>query len=78
MLKKDNSNSTDFNIYIVVSHMLWLISDIKIWNHPTPTKSDLRISFWKNKVEALPRFELGISCLLDRRFNQLSHRASLG
>lgn len=29
----------------------------------------------KNK-KAPPRFELGISCLLDRRFNQLSHGAS--
>ena len=28
-----------------------------------------------NKNEAPPRFELGISCLLDRRFNQLSHGA---
>ncbi len=27
------------------------------------------------KSEAPPRFELGISCLLDRRFNQLSHGA---
>ena len=27
------------------------------------------------KNEAPPRFELGISCLLDRRFNQLSHGA---
>ncbi len=29
------------------------------------------------KSEAPPRFELGISCLLDRRFNQLSHGAKL-
>ena len=29
----------------------------------------------KCKTEAPPRFELGISCLLDRRFNQLSHGA---
>lgn len=29
----------------------------------------------KKKLEAPPRFELGISCLLDRRFNQLSHGA---
>ncbi len=28
---------------------------------------------WNKK--ALPGFEPGISCLLDRRFNQLSHRA---
>merc|ERR1712215_84605 len=28
------------------------------------------------KTKAPPRFELGISCLLDRRFNQLSHGAS--
>ena len=28
------------------------------------------------KSEAPPRFELGISCLLDRRFNQLSHGAA--
>ena len=28
--------------------------------------------------EAPPRFELGISCLLDRRFNQLSHGATSG
>ena len=27
--------------------------------------------------KAPPRFELGISCLLDRRFNQLSHGAKL-
>ena len=27
------------------------------------------------KMKAPPRFELGISCLLDRRFNQLSHGA---
>ena len=27
--------------------------------------------------EAPPRFELGISCLLDRRFNQLSHGAAM-
>jgi hypothetical protein len=27
------------------------------------------------KRKAPPRFELGISCLLDRRFNQLSHGA---
>ena len=27
------------------------------------------------KSKAPPRFELGISCLLDRRFNQLSHGA---
>ena len=26
-------------------------------------------------MKAPPRFELGISCLLDRRFNQLSHGA---
>ena len=31
-------------------------------------------SLWKQK--APPRFELGISCLLDRRFNQLSHGAA--
>ena len=30
---------------------------------------------WHQK--APPRFELGISCLLDRRFNQLSHDAAL-
>ena len=29
------------------------------------------------KSEAPPRFELGISCLLDRRFNQLSHGAGV-
>ena len=29
------------------------------------------------KSEAPPRFELGISCLLDRRFNQLSHGAAV-
>ena len=29
----------------------------------------------KKNVKAPPRFELGISCLLDRRFNQLSHGA---
>ena len=29
----------------------------------------------KRKKKAPPRFELGISCLLDRRFNQLSHGA---
>ena len=28
-----------------------------------------------SKRKATPRFELGISCLLDRRFNQLSHGA---
>ena len=28
------------------------------------------------KNQAPPRFELGISCLLDRRFNQLSHGAN--
>ena len=31
----------------------------------------------KTKNQAPPRFELGISCLLDRRFNQLSHGAKL-
>ena len=31
----------------------------------------------EKKSEAPPRFELGISCLLDRRFNQLSHGANL-
>ena len=31
----------------------------------------------RKKSEAPPRFELGISCLLDRRFNQLSHGAKL-
>ena len=30
---------------------------------------------WKKKIEAAPWFEHGISCLLDRRFNQLSHAA---
>ena len=30
----------------------------------------------EKKRKAPPRFELGISCLLDRRFNQLSHGAS--
>ena len=30
----------------------------------------------RKKSEAPPRFELGISCLLDRRFNQLSHGAT--
>ena len=29
----------------------------------------------RRKRKAPPRFELGISCLLDRRFNQLSHGA---
>ena len=29
------------------------------------------------KKKAPPRFELGISCLLDRRFNQLSHGADV-
>ena len=29
------------------------------------------------KSKAPPRFELGISCLLDRRFNQLSHGAAV-
>ena len=29
------------------------------------------------KSKAPPRFELGISCLLDRRFNQLSHGANI-
>ena len=29
------------------------------------------------KIKAPPRFELGISCLLDRRFNQLSHGATV-
>ena len=31
----------------------------------------------KRKIKALARFEPAISCLLDRRFNQLSHRASV-
>ena len=31
----------------------------------------------RKKSEAPPRFELGISGLLDRRFNQLSHGAKL-
>ena len=31
----------------------------------------------KKKKEALAGFEPAISCLLDRRFNQLSHRAKL-
>ena len=31
----------------------------------------------KRMYKAPPRFELGISCLLDRRFNQLSHGAKL-
>ena len=31
----------------------------------------------EKKIKAPPRFELGISCLLDRRFNQLSHGATL-
>ena len=30
------------------------------------------------KTKAPARFELAISCLLDRRFNQLSHGAMLG
>ena len=30
----------------------------------------------KKKIKALTGFEPVISCLLDRRFNQLSHRAS--
>ena len=37
------------------------------------SNNNLSISWVKN--EAPPRFELGISCLLDRRFNQLSHGA---
>ena len=36
------------------------------------------MNIWYNKRKAPPRFELGISCLLDRRFNQLSHGASGG
>ena len=31
----------------------------------------------KRLSKAPPRFELGISCLLDRRFNQLSHGAEV-
>ena len=30
-----------------------------------------------SKRKALARFEPAISCLLDRRFNQLSHRATV-
>ena len=30
-----------------------------------------------NKIKAPARFELAISCLLDRRFNQLSHGATV-
>ena len=36
-----------------------------------------KIKWGKKKIKAPPRFELGISCLLDRRFNQLSHGATL-
>ena len=39
---------------------------------------DANVVQWEKKEkksEAPPRFELGISCLLDRRFNQLSHGA---
>ena len=42
-------------------------------------EKNLNFFFQKNGIfaqnEAPPRFELGISCLLDRRFNQLSHGA---
>ena len=41
---------------------------------------DANVVQWEKKgkkSEAPPRFELGISCLLDRRFNQLSHGATL-
>ena len=39
--------------------------------------SELNFIFQKNKNEAAPWFEHGISCLLDRRFNQLSHAADV-
>ena len=32
----------------------------------------------KETLKAAARFELTISCLLDRRFNQLSHGAEVG
>ena len=32
---------------------------------------------WNKKYKAPTRFELVISCLLDRRFNQLSHGAEV-
>ena len=44
---------------ISATDSLWIFTKL----HPT------------KKSEAPPRFELGISCLLDRRFNQLSHGA---
>ena len=40
--------------------------------------SELNFIFQKIKNEAAPWFEHGISCLLDRRFNQLSHAADVG
>ena len=43
-----------------------------------PVSRDFLLAYAGNvlsKRKAPPRFELGISCLLDRRFNQLSHGA---
>ena len=41
------------------------------------TFSESKFIFQKIKIEAAPWFEHGISCLLDRRFNQLSHAADM-
>ena len=40
-------------------------------------KSDFLKSLEIQNKKARPRFELGISSLLVRRFNQLSHRAAV-
>ena len=45
-----------------------------------PVSRDFLLAYAGNvlsKRKAPPRFELGISCLLDRRFNQLSHGAAM-
>ena len=38
----------------------------------------VRLSNLSKQKKAPARFELAISCLLDRRFNQLSHGAEVG
>ena len=74
-LKKKDWNSCKQDELHSETHFYWLFSQLHSFGYTAGILNDPEQNC---SFEAAARFELTISCLLDRRFNQLSHAAFPG
>ena len=74
-LKKKDWNSCKQDELHSETHFYWLFSQLHSFGYTAGILNDPEQNC---SFEAAARFELTISCLLDRRFNQLSHAAFHG